>query len=209
MFDNAKIRLTIPEAFLVHCKIIEWGARYSQDRIPEQAVGVDAMTARFMHWAMGSWGRTRFLNTYLLGHLPPRIQLDLMPGLFCAAHFALLAPRALTEIDDFIAAGSVMQRFWLNATRLGLMIQPEMTPVIFTSYHRQRRKFTELAQADRMVADLNRRLENLLAGQDVNRLYFMGRLGSGPVPRSRSTRKSLESLCADMTTDPETSDFVG
>lgn len=206
MFDNAKVRLTIPEAFAVHRQIIEWGARFSQDRIPEQAVGVDAMTARLMQWAMASWTRMQFMNTYLLGHLPPRIQLDLIPGVFCAAHFALLAPKPLTEIDDYIAAGGVMQRFWLNATRLGLLIQPEMTPVIFSRYHRQGRKFTQVAHAERMAADLNARLTNLLAGQDVNRLYFMGRMGKGPLPRARSIRKPLDQLIEEMAGKPRTSD---
>lgn len=194
MFDNAKVRLTIPEAYAVHREIIEWRARYSQDRIPEQAVGVDALTGRLMRWAMGSWGRMRFLNTYLLGHLPPRLQLDLAPGLLCAAHFALLAPTPLTRIDDYVAAGGVMQRFWLGATRLGLLIQPEMTPVIFTRYHRQGRAFTQVARARDRVAGLNGRLADLLGGQDVNRLFFMGRMGARPSPWSRSTRRPLEDL---------------
>jgi hypothetical protein len=196
MFDNAKIRLLIPEAFAVHREVIEWGARYSQNRIPEQAVGVDAMTARLMRWAMASWPRLRFLNTYLLGHLPPRVQLDLIPGLFCSAHYALLAPKPLVEIDEYIAAGRAMQSFWLNATRLGLLIQPEMTPVIFTRYHRQGRRFTQVNEAEAMAGRLNERLAVLLDGHSADKLIFMGRLGERPHPWSRSTRKDLGDLIA-------------
>ena len=39
-------------------------------------------------------------------------------------------------VDDFINAGCAVQRFWLMATRLGLVMQPEMTPPIFGGYAR-------------------------------------------------------------------------
>lgn len=200
MFDNAKVRLTIPEGFAVHRAVIQWGARFSEDRIPDQAVGVDPMTARLMRWAMASWPRLRFLNTYLLGHLAPRVQLDLIPGILCAAHFALLAPKPLAGIDDHIAAGRVLQRFWLNATRLDLLIQPEMTPVIFTRYHRQGRNFSVLKEAAHRVARLNARLTKLLVGHQVDSLYFMGRMGKGPPPWARSTRRHLDALTIPVST---------
>src|SRR5689334_19149539 len=34
-FSNAKIRLTLPEAYWVHRNAIEWGARFSEDRVPD------------------------------------------------------------------------------------------------------------------------------------------------------------------------------
>lgn len=196
MFDNAKIRLTIPEAYAVHKSIIEWGAQFSPDKIPEQAVGVDPLTARLMHWVMGSWERVSFFNTYLLGHLPPRLQLDLLPGLCCGAHFALLAPEPLASVDDHLAAGRAMQRFWLTATQLGWLIQPEMTPVIFTRYHRRGLPFTRLQTALAQTARLNTRLENMVGAAQVDRLFFMGRTGAEPTPRARSTRKELAALMA-------------
>jgi len=198
MFDNAKVRLTIPEGYEVHSSVIEWNAQFSEDRIPDQAVGVDPLTSRLMRWVMGSWARVEFFNKYLLGHLPPRIQLDLLPGIFCAAHFALLAQKPLQEIDDDLAAGRAMQRFWLTATLLGLYIQPEMTPVIFTRYHRTRLRFTGTAMANTWVENLNLRLQALLAGQQADRLLFMGRIGAGPAPRARSTRRPLDQLIQQM-----------
>jgi len=197
MFDNAKVRLTIPEAYAVHKSVIEWGTQFSTDKIPDQAVGVDPLTARFMHWAMASWGRIRFFNTYLLGHLPPRIQLDLLPGLRCGAHFALLAPAPLKTVDDYIAAGRAMQRFWLTATLLGWLIQPEMTPVIFTRYTRQQITFTTLAKAVALAAALNRRLLHVLGTNEIETLFFMGRTGAGPEPSARSLRKPLSQLLGD------------
>jgi hypothetical protein len=196
MFGNAKVRLTIPEAFAVHKSVIEWGAQFSEDKIPDRAVGVDPLTARFMRWAMSSWERVEFLNRYLLGDLPPRIQLDLLPGIACAAHFALLAPVALQTIDAYVDAGRAMQRFWLTAASLGLYVQPEMTPVIFTRYHRQKRAFTQVGRAAERVGRLNVRLAGFVPGRKLDALYFMGRIGSGPAPQARSTRKSVATLMA-------------
>jgi hypothetical protein len=195
MFDNAKIRLTIPEGFAVHSTIIEWGAQFSEDKIPDQAVGVDPLTARLMRWVMASdWARVEFFNRYLFGDLPPRIQLDLLPGLACAAHFTLLTPASLQTVDDYLAAGRAMQRFWLTAARLGLFIQPEMTPVIFTRYHRQQRSFTRLDKAADLAGKLNAQLVELLPGQNLCAQFFMGRIGTGPAPQARSTRKPVASL---------------
>jgi nitroreductase len=195
MFDNAKIRLTIPEGFAVHSTIIEWGAQFSEDRIPDQAVGVDPLTARLMRWVMASdWARVEFFNKYLFGDLPPRIQLDLLPGVACAAHFALLTPASLQTVDDYLAAGRAMQRFWLTAASLGLFIQPEMTPVIFTRYHRQQRTFTQLGKAADLASQLNDQLTVLLPEQNLAALFFMGRIGVGPKPQSRSKRKPLQAL---------------
>ncbi len=194
MFDNAKVRLTIPEAYSVHKSVIEWGARFSADKIPGQAVGVDPLTARFMRWVMGSWARVEFFNTYLLGHLPPRLQLDLLPGLRCGAHFALIAPVPLHSVDDYIAAGRAMQRFWLTATSLGWLIQPEMTPVIFTRYHRQGLVFTGKQAVLAQVGQLNDRLDSLLGVGKVERVFFMGRTGEGPSPYARSLRQKIDAL---------------
>ncbi len=194
LFDNAKIRLNIPEAYQVHKAVIEWGARYSEDRIPSQAVGVDPLTERLMQWAMARWERIEFLNKWLLGDLAPRIQLDLLPGLFCAAHFALLAPASLRMIDDYLAAGRAMQRFWLTASSLGLLCQPEMTPVIFARYNRNRTTFTNTAEAIPLAASLHSRLKHALSAHNEEHLFFLARIGNSPRPVTRSTRLPLKRL---------------
>lgn len=197
MFDNAKVRLTIPEAYAVHRSVIEWNAQFSEDRIPEQAVGVDRLTARFMRWALSSWARVEFLNRWLLGDLPPRVQLDLVPGLACAAHFALLAPAPTASVDHYLSAGRVVQRFWLTAAHQGLYIQPEMTPVIFARYHRHGPPFTAARAVATRVGNLARRLSALVGDENADALFFMGRIGSGPPPRSRSLRRPLDQLLLD------------
>lgn len=197
MFANAKVRLTIPEAYAVHRSVIEWGVRYSTNKIPDQAIGVDPLTARFMRWAMVSWKRVSFFNTYLLGHLFPRLQMDLLPGLCCGAHFALLAPEPPVSVDHYLAAGRALQRFWLTATHLGWLFQPEMTPVIFSRYHRKGLVFTRTQTALEDAGRLNEMLESLVGAERVEQVFFMGRTGAGPLPQARSTRKKLPELMMD------------
>ncbi len=194
MFACAKIRLTIPEAYTQHKSIIEWGAQFSDDKVPGQAVGVDPVTARFMRWVMASWQRVEFFNTFLLGHLPPRLQLELLPSLRCGAHFALSAPAPLNSIDDYLGAGRAMQRFWLSAAKIGWFIQPEMTSVIFTRYHRRGIAFSKHAAALEMAGRLNERLAQIVGLAEIARVYFVGRIGAGPKPIARSTRKTVAQL---------------
>lgn len=200
MAANAKNRLTMPEAYPTHRDIIEWSARYSEDRIPDQAVGVDPITARLMRWALASWARVEFINTWLGGTLMPRLQLDLLPGLRCGAHLALLAERPPEGIDDYVAAGRALQRLWLTATGLGLFMQPEMTPVIFSRYVREGRPFSRVDAVNRRAARLAARMESWLGAEGARRTVFMGRLGYGPAPFARSLRKPLARLMAG--TDP-------
>jgi hypothetical protein len=194
MYDNAKLRLTLPEAYTVHRDIIEWQARYSEDRVPDQALGLDKMTLKLMRWVMASWQRVDFFNTYLAGHLVPRIEMDLLPGLFCAAHFALLAHKAPETIDDYVAAGRAVQRFWLTATSLGLQLQPEMTPLIFGRYVREDRAFSRQPSAMGTAANLGARLFLLLQNDAVRQAVFLGRIGNGRSAASRSLRLPMQKL---------------
>lgn len=193
MSRNAKLRLTMPEAYQVHRDIIQWNARFSEDRVPDQALGVDPMTARLMQCVMRSWQRVEFFNTYLAGTLVPRIQMDLIPGLLCAAHLVIKARRKPTGIDDFVAAGRAVQRLWLTATQLGLVQQPEMTPLIFSSYVRNQTPFTSVAGLQLQARALEAATRSLI-GPDADHAVWMGRVGAGPVPSSRSTRRPLQAL---------------
>ena len=190
---SAKIRLTIPEAYAVHREIIEWNARYSEDRVPDQALGADPLTLSAMHWAMANWDRVRMLNRYFGGTFAPRLQLDLIPGLRCAAHFAIVAGVAPADIDARFAAGAAVQRFWLTATSLGLQLQPQYTPLVFADYARKGTPFTSVASATRRAGLVAAMLSRLL-GSAAERTVFLGRIGSGPAATARSVRLPLERL---------------
>ena len=194
LFQNAKIRMTIPEAYEVHKQIIQWDAQYSEDRIPDQAVGLDPLTLKLMRWAMQSWKRVQMMNRYFAGTLLPRLQLDMIPALRCAAHFIIISEKPLEHIDHYLQGGRALQRFWLTATSLGLQFQPEMTPLIFSRYHAESERFTQHAHAIRSAGELASQLNLFVGEKDIGSAVFMGRLGLGRVPASRSVRKPTERL---------------
>ena len=194
---SAKIRLTIPEAYDVHRRIIEWNARFSVDRIPDQALGADALSLRSMRWILASWARVERMNRYCAGTWLPRLQLDLLPGLRCAAHFALVAVTPPTDLEARLRAGAAVQRFWLTATCLGLQLQPQHTPLMFAAYARDGVRFSESVPARLRAAQVARKLDALLGVDAARRTVFMGRIGHGQAALARSLRLPLERLMAD------------
>jgi nitroreductase len=196
LFNNAGIRLTMPEAYEVHRRVIDWNQQFSVDRIPDLAVGLEPLTLNLMRWAMQSWQRVSFLNTWLGGTLLPRLQLDVWPALNCAAHFIIVAEQPLQTIDDYVAGGRAMQRFWLTATKLGLQFQPEMTPLIFASYVQQGITFTKTPYLIENAYQITKQLENLFATVTLDNAVYLGRVGFGPAPTARSLRLPLIKLMA-------------
>lgn len=196
LWDSAYVRLTCPEAYETHCRIIEWGARYSKDRIPERAVGVDPLTGKLMRWALHSWARVELLNRYLFGTVAPRIMLDYLPGVRCAAHVMIRPLNSLITLSDYVDLGRAMQRFWLTATQQGLHLQPEMTPLIFRWYVRHGRQFSasskSIAAAEAVATDF----EEILSVSPSDELGFFCRVGYSRTPDSRSLRLELEDLLA-------------
>jgi len=203
LFHSAKIRLITPEAYRVHRDIIEWKAQFSEERVPDQALGTDPMTTRLMRFVMQSWSRVEMFNRFFAGTWAPRIQLDFVPGVACAAHFLLLAKAPARSIDDYVAAGRATQRFWLTATDLGLMLQPEVTPLVFTRYAREGVAFSVKPGTQEMARQLDRRFVDLVGEQAVAHAVFMGRVGNGQQPKARSLRRPLQSLLVNGTHDDQ------
>ncbi|MCP5294622.1 MAG: nitroreductase family protein [Zoogloeaceae bacterium] len=202
LWRSAYIRLVCPEAYEVHRDIIEWGARFSEDRIPEQAVGVDPLTARLMKWVMGSWTRVEFFNKYLFGTIPPRIQLDFIPGLACGAHVVLKPKHDLKSDLDFVNAGVAMQRLWLTAASHGLHLQPQMTPVIFRWYARANKRFSRVDALGLRANTLADELEALVGAKADDPVAFFCRIGRSNAPVARSTRRPLSALLVDNPVHP-------
>jgi hypothetical protein len=194
LWASARIRLTCPEAYQVHREVIEWGAQFSADRIPERAVGVDPLTGKLMRWVMHSWERVEFFNRYLMGTMAPRLQLDFVPALACASHVLLLPNSPLGALEDYVRLGVAMQRLWLTATAQGLHLQPEMTPVIFRWYARSGGRISRQTGIDTLAARLAGEFEALAGSSVAVPLGFFCRVGSCNVPTARSTRKSLAEL---------------
>jgi nitroreductase len=190
------IRLRIPETFEIHRRILDWDRKFSPDRMPAAALGLDRPTLTIMRWAMGDKRKLDRLNA-LLGTAAARLQMDYLPGLFCAAHFSIqadLAENGPARIEQLLKLGQSLQRFWLTATELGLAMQPSLAPLAFLNHIQSGVTFTSKAHLQRKGARRARRAAALLP-QGGARTVFLGRIGEpgSPLP-ARSIRLPFEAL---------------
>jgi hypothetical protein len=154
------------------------------------------MTLVIMRWAMQSWGRVNFMNRYAAGTLLPRLQLDWLPALRCAAHFVLLSRQPPQTIVDYVQAGRSLQRLWLAAEQMGVRLQPEFTPLVFDWYVRDGVAVSKVPRVQSKAQQLSARMRTTWSDEVMDRAVFMGRVGYGPAAASRSVRKQLQSLQA-------------
>ena len=196
LWANGGLRLRLPEAFETHRGVIDWGQRYSRTCIPDQALGVDAVTLGVMRRAMSSWQRVDFMNRWLAGTQMPRLLMDFLPALFCGAHMALVAKRPPSTVEDYVAGGRAVQRLWLTATMLGLQHQPAATPLVFSRYLREGTRFTANGEELRVAVRLAASLNGLLADK-ADLALWLGRIGRGDAATSRSVRLRLADLLVE------------
>ena len=131
------IRLRLRAAYEVHRQVVDFEREFSPVGIPVGAVGLDPVLSRVMKGLMHDWRRVDRMNRWAWGTGLPRIEMDLLPGLFAAAHFAFRLEKPLEPSDRpafLLGAGAAIQRFWLTATSLGLAMQPTLAPLCFASY---------------------------------------------------------------------------
>ena len=197
------IRLRAPETYAVHKRMLDFKRGHSPDGIPAGAIGLDRFTLRIMRWAMESQDRLRLLNR-LGGTWSVAAQLDLLTGLASAAFFTMRfgGPTPAPHLDApaertlrLLQAGQDIQRFWLQATRLGLAVQPALAILAFTHHGESAARFTAddslQAKAKRLAAAFRARL-----GAGPEAFVFLGRIGepSPKLPLHRSTRRRLAEL---------------
>jgi hypothetical protein len=182
------IRLTIPEAFEVHRSIVDWENQESDWAIPSRSLGLDPLTLQLTRWSMASWSRTRLMNA-LQAPSFASLQMDFLPGMFCASYFAIRLKGRSSERDpslvQTIQAGQAIQRFWLTATKLGLVMQPCVAILAFWTYAATRQEFTVFRKAQNKAQKLAIGARAIFGENDE--IIFLGRIGR---PRSQSPSRS-------------------
>jgi len=187
------IRLRIPECYRVHKQVVRFTDGDAEEGLPSGSVGLDPLTVRLMRWANAKWWRTKLLNRWLGGARAASLQLDVVPGILCGAHFYVRwrdDGRGKT-LDDWLEAGAAMQRFWLEATAQNLVLQPSFAPLIFSHYAESGKTDWALERTGREASELATRLE-AVCGAPSDRLVFAGRIGRAMTPTGvRSLRRPL------------------
>ncbi len=191
------IRLRMKACFKVHQKIIDWNAGDSRDKVPAGAVGMDNFSLMIMKRAMQNWSQMDFMNKYLGGTILARLQMDILPGYKCAGHFALLWKKGgKKDLAEILQAGEKLQRFWLQATKQGLVLQPSMATICFSYYADKEIDFSngQKSLANKAIR-LGHDFDSLLGGR-MGDVIFSGRVGYPGKKRSpeRSIRKKIQNL---------------
>lgn len=193
------IRLRIPETFAIHRRIVDWTRLLSPHGIPSRALGLDRMTLKIMRWSMADWKRMDFGNR-LGSAMFAGLQMDILPGLFSAAYFALRLRGAAGGEDrarQLLRAGQTVQRFWLTATKLGLAMQPCQAVLAFTHYGATGEPFTVSERMRPAAARLARNAAAVFSSPQE--LVFLARIGWPRTRKleSRSTRLPLSTRMHD------------
>lgn len=199
---STNIRLRIPELYDIHRKVIDFEHSYSENAIPINATGMGTLSKAAMKWAMKRSSRMNFLCKYLGATYSAALELDIIPGIFSGAHFAILPNKNLTNLplsEQYLLTGQAMQKFWLTATKLGLVLQPTFTTLAFVYYTNNQIKFTKDLSLIEKATQLTKKFKETFFDDAV---FFTGRIGRALTPQpstSRSVRKPLADLMIKKT----------
>lgn len=190
---GTKLRMSLPELFSIHKETIITNEDNPQVGIPLSSITQNFFTKRLTKWSMQKWSRVKLLNK-LGGITIGSVDLDLKPGIYCTAH-VVLATKDNTGSQEqrYLRAGMALQRLWLTATKLGLVMQPSFTPIIFSYYAKNNIKFTN---NEKIIKAAHKILEQANKFFPMDKAMFLGRIGypSRAKLSSRSERLPLEAL---------------
>lgn len=193
-----RLRLSLEECHHIHQEAVDTENTFSRTGLPIGSLGLDPLTTVAMRWMIKSWRRAKTMNDLLGGKHWAAWQMDRRPGMDCAAHAAIrwTVPKADRDAEDWVEAGRSMMRFWLEAERLGLVLQPEFAAICFAHYAKADAAFSTHRGAQRMAESILARFEHILG--DPDEVTFLCRIGH---PRrrpgkGRSLRRPMTHLIA-------------
>lgn len=142
--------------------------------MPLRSLALNPMNRFFSHILMKRPKLMSFLNR-LGGYIPVMIDYSLLRNLRCAGHFMIVKENSPDGKVDYIENGQIIQRFWLAATKLGLVLQPAYLQLfiarndVFQNHHTP------------LVRKRSRRVKQFLlkcsGAQEAFDVVFMGRIG--------------------------------
>jgi hypothetical protein len=150
--------------------------------MPLLSLGLTFIENSFFRWGLSKPRTMRFINRYLGGALFTALRLDLLPILRSSALFYLYDDYPSESCEAKINQGRMIQRFWLNAEKCGIVIQPCYIFPVILNYAKE---LKQQPLADKINAWSNNK-----------NIFFSGRIGYAIESNlhARSTRLPLDQL---------------
>jgi nitroreductase len=139
---------------------------------------------------MSSWKRAQKLNTYLKFNEMAAAQ-NALTYASCGAFGTIVSKGESAR--DAIEAGRAMERVWLEATRLGLSIQP-MVGVVYLSLGVEAGTSGDLSPDDISLIKKGVGDVRSIFSLGSLRTYFVFRIGKAKAPTARSVRFSIDEV---------------
>lgn len=189
------IRVLAPEMVDAYRKAIRWDTTTCDQGLPSKALGLNPLSAKLFRPLLSDTSLFLFFQKYLGGRFFAKLELDIAPSFMCGANILITAKKRPTTVEDFLEAGAAIQRFWLTATKLGLLHQPNYVPVAMNIYGRDHRSFSKNPTLLSKAVKIREGLVSLLGSTEAaDNLVWVGRIGEGTPATSRSLRLPLSEL---------------
>jgi nitroreductase len=161
----------------------------------DMAFGIDVRSLELDPSDLASFGIVR--RSEVMDELA---QWDLGRGLGTLTRDAVVSSSALAVISvadasvaSYVAGGQAMERFWLEAQRLGISVTPVSPVFIFATNHQERVGLVGEERAEE-VRTLHEAFNELLGMTNAERITIVARLHRAPQPSIRSRRFPLDAL---------------
>lgn len=200
LYGNSGTRYAMKEAYAVHSTVIDWRKgfeQFSPTKIPPKSLGVDPFTVALTKWALAKWERFYVIDKYFAGTVWAKFLMDFLTSLRCGGHFLLTKDSIAVTKIDFIRSGQVSMRLWLALQKMGYLVQPEHTPIMFSELVRNKTIFSKDQRALDNAVKMDKYFHTIVGEDAVNRSVFLARYGISPLPTARSVRKELSEMLID------------
>lgn len=193
--QTTALRLRSPACQQVHARVIDVDTRFSRTGLPLRALGLNPLSRGLLAMGLKDQCLMTLMNKVLRADLLGGAEMDWLTGL-CSAGYALLVPTLPLPqgADGQLLVGMRCFRFWLEATRLGLAVQPALGPLFASAIAREEAADFD---ADPSAVHVARRIDGelvRLAGAALPQFAF--RLGwpKQKVGSARSIRRPLAAI---------------
>lgn len=197
----AVVRLRTAETIPVHQDVVRFHSPFPDWGLPSRGIGLSPWAHALMQFAFASRARSLWLLSRLGGAYYAALEMDILPGVFCGAHFSLEVKSDDTNAQDLsqlyadLRHGAAIERLWLACAAEGLAFQPACAPICFYDYGSNETPFSQSPKRRKAAARFAQVFSDAY-DHAQERIVFRGRVGAAPRKggQARSLRLPLSKL---------------